>query len=63
MKTRVLVELTARKEVEIVVEHEPDEDPTDLTKEDEQLAKEKAEHDYSDGWVVNSVDELGPADE
>jgi len=62
MKTKVLVELMARKEVEIVVEHEPDEDPTDLTKEDEGFAKDIVAFGSTD-WVVNRVDELGPTDE
>lgn len=61
MKTKVRVELTAIKEVEIVVEHEPDEDPTDLTKEDERLAKEVAR--FFPDWVINRVDEIGAVNE
>lgn len=62
MKTRVLVELVATKEVEIVIEHEAGDDPTDLNWEEENAARDKAAY-FQDDWTINSVVELGPADD
>ena len=42
MRSRVRVTLICREEVVIEVEHEPDEDPADLTREDERSARDAA---------------------
>jgi len=60
MKTRVRVELTAIREVEIVVEHDEDSDPTDLTRKEEQEAMAEAARSQASDWVVTQVDEIGP---
>jgi len=54
MKTKVEVEVVARKTVVIVVDHNEDEDPTDLTPQDMDNAKmayelgQEPEFDYED---------------
>lgn len=64
MRTRVRVVLTAKKEVDIEVEHEVDEDPTDLTKADRIHAMEVAEcEEPTDGWTVEEVYQIGNDDE
>lgn len=55
MKTMVNVTLTAETQVEIEVEHEEGDDPTDLTPADVQRAIRQA--DTSPVWEVDCVDE------
>jgi hypothetical protein len=47
MKTRVKVALQAEQWVEIDVEHEEDEDPCDLTAEDQERASDEVD------WITN----------
>lgn len=54
MKTRVRVTLVASTEVEIDVEHQKDESPTDLTKADIQKARSLADVDWR--WDVQDVE-------
>lgn len=56
MKTKVIVTLVASTEVEIEVEHEADESPTDLTKADIQKARSSADVDWR--WDVTDVVEV-----
>lgn len=54
MKTRVMVLMRAEREVEIEVEHGEDEDPTDLTREDQQNAKSLADSVIPEWEVVSA---------
>lgn len=54
MKTKVIVTLRGEEQVEMEVEHEPDEDPTDLTKEDMRRARDLAGVDGS--WDIAHVE-------
>lgn len=54
MKTRVRVTLRGEEQVEMEVEHEPDEDPTDLTKDDMRRARGIAGVDSS--WDIADVE-------
>jgi hypothetical protein len=58
MKTRVRVRLVCEEEVEIDVEHEPDDDPCDLTEEDKKRAFREASS-FAD-WDVDDVDKVAP---
>jgi hypothetical protein len=55
VKTKVKVDLVARQTVLIEVEHEEDEDPFDLTPEDEKAAKAVAKNN---GWPYVEVEEV-----
>jgi hypothetical protein len=58
MKTWVRVELSTVVEVEIEVEHEEGDEPTDLTAEEKELAKSLADNEYTQNWDILSVSEL-----
>jgi len=55
MKSRVIVTLKAECEVEILVEHGPDDDPTDLSNAEQNEAISKAES--WPGWEFDSARE------
>lgn len=55
MKTKVRVTLAAEEQVVIEVEHEEGDDPTDLTKEDQQRAV-RAAYVFAN-WAVDDVEE------
>lgn len=54
MKTKVRVTLTCDTEVELEVDHDPNEDPTDLTKEDSRRARDAA--GVSSLWDITDVE-------
>lgn len=55
MKTKVRVKLVAETKVEIDVEHQEDEDPTDITREDKQRAIRLTQGVWAH-WDVDDVD-------
>lgn len=61
MRTIVEVELVQTKTVKIVVEHEADEDPTDLTEQDRDNALAAAAIQGEPELFVTTVTEVGPA--
>jgi hypothetical protein len=63
MRTRVLVEVVCTREVEIVIEHEVDEDPCDLTPDEELEAVSAANFLSRPDWIVSSVRPLREEEE